>query len=100
MTIGGDTYTLMITSFEGRTSLIIITGAEALGETSTGGGTEKLESSMIKSTNLRRVTLDGGMVSRIIKISLLTTWICLPLGSDTMRISLDFGDETERLLIG
>lgn len=100
MTIGGDTSIPMITSLEGKTSLIITTGAEALGEMSTGGGTEKLENSMTKNTSLRRVTLDGGMVFLTIKICLPTTWICLPLGSDTMRISQDFGDETERLLIG
>lgn len=99
-TIGGDTFTLMITSINEKTSQITCIGDEELGETSIGGGIARPGNSMILNTNLPKETLDGGTVFLIIKIFLLITWTCLLLGFDIMKTSQAFGDVTELLLIG
>lgn len=100
MIIGGDIFILMTTFSEERISQITHIGAEELGETSIGGGIEKHENCMIKSTNHQKVTLDGGMVYQTIRIYLLIIWTFLHHGSDTMRIFQDFGDEIEPHPIG
>ena len=100
MTTGGGTSIPTIISSEEKTFLIIPIGDEALGGMNIGGGIEKLENYMIKSINLLKEISDGGMGFLIIKTCLLTIWIYLLPGYDITRISPDFGEETERLLIG
>lgn len=73
MTTGGVRFIhITITSNE-RMFQTTATGAEEAGETSTGGGIEKLDSSMTPSTSLPRETLDGGTVSRTTKTFLHNT---------------------------
>lgn len=100
MTTGGDTYTPMTTNSRGRTSPTTRTGAEAPGETSTGGGIERLENSMTRSTLPQKVTSAGGMGCLTTRTCLPTTWTCPHPGYDITRISLDFGGEIALLLIG
>jgi hypothetical protein len=79
-TIGGGTSIRMTILFKERTFQITTTGAGEHGEMSIGGGTEKLESSMIRSTSLQRGTLDGGTDCLTTKTYPLTIWTCPHLG--------------------
>lgn len=100
MTIGGVKYTLTITTSKEKTFQITNIGAEEAGEMSTGGGIERLGNYMIRNTSPQRETLDGGMEYQTTETYLLIIWIFLLHGLDTMKIFLDFGEETELLLIG
>jgi hypothetical protein len=73
MTTGGESDTLMIITFRGKTFLIISIGVEVLGEMSTGGGIEREGSFTTQSISLRKGTLDGGMGYLTIEICLQTT---------------------------
>ena len=84
----------------GRIFLIIAIGAGAHGEMSIGGGIVKLENFTIRSMSLLKGISDGGMGFQIIRICLLTIWICHLPGFDTTRTFRVFGGEIKLLPTG
>ena len=99
-TTGGESGILTTTDSFVKTSRITHTGAEVLGETNTGGGTERPESFMTQNTSLRKAITDGGTESLMRKIFLRITWTFLLLGLGTTWISLVSGGEISQNLFG